>query len=72
MWVIAASFGSVHADAPRGIRVPLVYGEGLAVPAVPKEMMSDTSVAELELSIVMPCLKEAETLAICIDKAQGY
>ncbi|MEB0001327.1 glycosyltransferase family 2 protein [Cryobacterium sp. RTC2.1] len=35
-------------------------------------MMSDTSVAELELSIVMPCLNEAETLAICIDKAQGY
>ncbi|WP_245861702.1 glycosyltransferase family 2 protein [Compostimonas suwonensis] len=27
---------------------------------------------EIELSIVMPCLNEAETLAICIDKAQGY
>ena len=26
----------------------------------------------IELSIVMPCLNEAETLAICIDKAQGY
>jgi glycosyltransferase involved in cell wall biosynthesis len=26
----------------------------------------------LELSIVMPCLNEAETLAVCIDKAQGY
>lgn len=25
-----------------------------------------------ELSIVMPCLNEAETLAICIDKAHGY
>jgi glycosyltransferase involved in cell wall biosynthesis len=25
-----------------------------------------------ELSIVMPCLNEAETLAICIRKAQGY
>ncbi|WP_426417212.1 glycosyltransferase family 2 protein [Aestuariirhabdus sp. LZHN29] len=27
---------------------------------------------ELELSIVMPCLNEAETLAICIDKAKGF
>ena len=26
----------------------------------------------LELSIVMPCLNEAETLAACIAKAQGY
>jgi glycosyltransferase involved in cell wall biosynthesis len=26
----------------------------------------------LELSILMPCLNEAETLAVCIDKAQGY
>lgn len=28
--------------------------------------------AAIELSIVMPCLNEAETLAVCIDKAQGY
>jgi len=27
---------------------------------------------ELELTILMPCLDEAETLAVCIDKAQGY
>jgi len=27
---------------------------------------------EVELSIVMPCLNEAETLAICIDKARRY
>lgn len=27
---------------------------------------------EIELSIVMPCLNEAETLAICIRKARGY
>jgi glycosyltransferase involved in cell wall biosynthesis len=26
----------------------------------------------LELSIVMPCLNEAETLAVCIDKARSY
>jgi glycosyltransferase involved in cell wall biosynthesis len=25
-----------------------------------------------ELTILMPCLNEAETLAVCIDKAQGY
>ena len=26
----------------------------------------------IELTILMPCLNEAETLAICIDKARGY
>ncbi|KJJ37482.1 glycosyltransferase family 2 protein [Aequorivita vladivostokensis] len=26
----------------------------------------------IELSVVMPCLNEAETLAICIEKAQGF
>ncbi len=26
----------------------------------------------VELSVVMPCLNEAETLAACIDKARGY
>jgi len=31
-----------------------------------------TSTEAIELSIVMPCLNEAETLATCIDKAQGY
>jgi glycosyltransferase involved in cell wall biosynthesis len=31
-----------------------------------------TSAPAIELSIVMPCLNEAETLAVCIDKAQGY
>ena len=27
------------------------------------------AVEDLELSIVMPCLNEAETLAVCVDKA---
>lgn len=26
----------------------------------------------VELTILMPCLNEAETLAVCIDKANGY
>jgi glycosyltransferase involved in cell wall biosynthesis len=30
------------------------------------------SAAPIELSIIMPCLNEAETLAICIRKAMGY
>lgn len=25
-----------------------------------------------ELTILMPCLNEAETLAVCIDKAQAF
>ena len=28
--------------------------------------------AEIELTILMPCLNEAETLAVCIGKARGY
>lgn len=32
--------------------------------------MNDQS--SLELTILMPCLNEAETLAVCIDKAQAY
>ncbi|MCR5877657.1 glycosyltransferase family 2 protein [Phenylobacterium sp. J367] len=28
--------------------------------------------AELELTILMPCLNEAETLAVCIEKANGF
>ncbi|PDQ35778.1 MAG: dolichol-P-glucose synthetase [Candidatus Lumbricidophila eiseniae] len=31
-----------------------------------------TPTPSVELSIVMPCLNEAETLAVCIDKAQEY
>lgn len=30
------------------------------------------SAGELELTILMPCLDEAETLATCIEKANGY
>jgi glycosyltransferase involved in cell wall biosynthesis len=28
--------------------------------------------AEIELTILMPCLNEAETLAVCVNKALGY
>ena len=31
-----------------------------------------SSRAEIELSILMPCLNEAETLAACIEKATGF
>jgi glycosyltransferase involved in cell wall biosynthesis len=31
-----------------------------------------TTVQAIELTILMPCLNEAETIATCIDKAQGY
>jgi hypothetical protein len=30
------------------------------------------SILELEITILMPCLNEAETLATCIDKAKGF
>jgi glycosyltransferase involved in cell wall biosynthesis len=34
--------------------------------------VEDAQLPRLELSIVMPCLNEAETLAVCIDKAQRF
>ncbi|MDM4762950.1 glycosyltransferase family 2 protein [Galbitalea sp. SE-J8] len=37
---------------------------------IPQRAASDGE--PLELSIVMPCLNEAETLAVCIEKAQSY
>ena len=36
------------------------------------ESQSRNNFSSLELSIVMPCLNEAETLAACIQKAQSY
>ena len=36
------------------------------------DSLSDLKISSLELSIVMPCLNEAETLATCIKKAQWY
>ena len=35
----------------------------------PKGISGDN--AEVEVSVVMPCLNEAETLATCIEKAQA-
>jgi glycosyltransferase involved in cell wall biosynthesis len=34
--------------------------------------MSNEDLVEIELTIVMPCLNEAETLKTCIDKARSY
>ena len=36
------------------------------------EMPPQTESASCELTVLMPCLNEAETLAICIEKAQSY
>jgi len=38
----------------------------------PRERKMDQGAAPLELTILMPCLNEAETLATCIQKALGY
>jgi glycosyltransferase involved in cell wall biosynthesis len=37
-----------------------------------ESMLSSVKSSSLELSILMPCLNEAETLVTCIDKAKGY
>ena len=35
---------------------------------VPQSVLANEA-ASVELSVVMPCLNEAETLAVCVDKA---
>ena len=35
-------------------------------------VIEETRSKAIELTILMPCLNEAETLAVCIDKAMGY
>ena len=41
-------------------------------PTTAKTMSGDFGAADVELSIVMPCLNEAETLETCIRKAQRF
>ena len=41
-------------------------------PKLSPPKQSQIKAPSLELSIVMPCLNEAETLGICIKKAQWY
>ncbi len=57
----------------------LQHYEGVAVPQLAKiqSLVPDVqppadAAADVELSIVMPCLNEAETLAVCIRKAQKF
>ncbi len=38
---------------------------------LPQRTNADSSFRELELTVVLPCLNEAETLAVCIKKAQA-
>jgi glycosyltransferase involved in cell wall biosynthesis len=41
--------------------------------AAPAEDLLDQAVeGDLELTILMPCLNEAETIAVCIEKAMGF
>ena len=37
-----------------------------------RQAMGDDAQADLELTILMPCLNEAETLGVCVSKALGY
>ena len=37
---------------------------------IPGEQAAHATSSEMELTVLMPCLNEAETLAICIDKAR--
>ena len=51
-------------DAERAIRDCLAdYGTG-------QDRSASAATGSLELSVVMPCLNEADTLAVCIEKAQ--
>src|SRR5207237_10897729 len=39
---------------------------------IPPDKLETTGAAGCELTILLPCLNEAETLAACIAKAQGF
>jgi glycosyltransferase involved in cell wall biosynthesis len=61
---------SVHEKAVRDLAYPSPSGS-----FPPKRLLTSAMNQEqrtLELSIIMPCLNEAETLATCIGKAQSY
>src|SRR5690606_26472366 len=53
-------------------RTPGQTSEPMTVTENTRRMSAADSAAALELSIVMPCLNEIETLATCIDKAQCF
>jgi glycosyltransferase involved in cell wall biosynthesis len=40
--------------------------------ALPEPLPPQPDSAQIELSIVMPCLNEAETLAVCVKKARAF
>ncbi len=41
--------------------------------AVPDNLVNfETRAGEIEFSVVIPCLNEAETLAVCVDKARSF
>jgi glycosyltransferase involved in cell wall biosynthesis len=56
----------------------LTHPRTVPIPAFDAGADADAGAADddagtgIELTILMPCLNEAETLAVCIDKAQGY
>jgi glycosyltransferase involved in cell wall biosynthesis len=41
-------------------------------PSAIKSAVPEAESRDVELTVLMPCLNEAETLAICIDKAHGF
>ncbi|KQM23254.1 dolichol-P-glucose synthetase [Sphingomonas sp. Leaf24] len=44
----------------------------MIVPTAPVDVPHQPAIDDIELSIVMPCLNEAETLALCIRKARTF
>src|SRR5262249_5126891 len=58
---------STHTEAPN---LELSEAPNLELSEAPNLELSEAP--NLELSIVLPCLNEAETLAVCIDKAKGF
>ena len=54
---------------------PAEHNSGISVPRFSSPTLSAAAPhpdPAVELSIVMLCLDEAETVAVCIDKARGF
>ncbi len=37
-----------------------------------ENIIEKTEIGSVELTVLMPCLNEAETIAICVEKAKNY
>lgn len=68
-WMVGPSHTTLAPDKQNGIAPDKQVGP---VNAPSQQAMMETAPDGLELTILMPCLNEAETLSVCIEKALSF